>query len=156
VARRGGRVGRARDELHVVSMTPSPPRAHPPNAWTSLPGHDGKTTRSGDVWSPGEARLWTGTAWGGGVAMNEAAGTPRRTIASFERYQDAEALVDRLAAKNFPVERLVIVGRDLELVEQVTSRLTPGRVVAGGMGSGAVLGAVSGLFFGVVFPGVPA
>jgi hypothetical protein len=88
--------------------------------------------------------------------MIEATGTPRRTIASFERYEEAAALVDRLAAQGFPVERLVIVGRDLELVEQVTDRVTPGRVAAEGMGSGAVLGAVFGLLFGAVFPGVPA
>jgi hypothetical protein len=44
----------------------------------------------------------------------------RRTIAEFERYEDAEALVDRLAQQGFPVDHVVIVGRDLQLVEQVT------------------------------------
>jgi hypothetical protein len=85
--------------------------------------------------------------------MIEANGTPRRTIATFDRYQDAEALVDRLAASRFPVERLVIVGRDLELVEQVTGWIGPGRVVAMGMGGGAAIGAAFGLLFGSFSPG---
>lgn len=38
--------------------------------------------------------------------------TPRRAIAVFDRYQDTEDFVDRLAERGFPVERLVNVGRD--------------------------------------------
>jgi hypothetical protein len=42
--------------------------------------------------------------------MIEADGAKRGTIASFERYQDAEALVERLAQEGFPVDRLLVVG----------------------------------------------
>jgi hypothetical protein len=48
----------------------------------------------------------------------------RRTVASFDNYAEAEAAVDHLADRHFPVERIAIVGRDVQLVEQVRGRLT--------------------------------
>lgn len=48
----------------------------------------------------------------------------RRVIASYDNYAEAEAAVDHLADRHFPVERIAIVGRDVKLVEQVTGRLT--------------------------------
>ena len=52
---------------------------------------------------------------------------PRRVIASFTRYEEAQELVDRLSDNGFPVDRVAIVGRDLQYVEQVTGRMTYGR-----------------------------
>jgi hypothetical protein len=56
----------------------------------------------------------------------------RRAIASFDPYEDAQALVDRLADGKFPVEHLAIEGRDLEIVERVTGRLDAGRAAGRG------------------------
>jgi hypothetical protein len=77
--------------------------------------------------------------------------TPRRTIASFDRYEDAQALVDRLSDEGFPVEHLAIVGRDLRTVERVTGRLNAWRAVLLGAASGALLGLFLGVLFGLLF-----
>jgi len=71
-----------------------------------------------------------------------------RTIFTADRYEDAEAVVDRLADLGFPVQHVSIVGRDLRFVEQVVGRLTASKVALGGGGSGLVLGAALGLLFG--------
>ena len=76
---------------------------------------------------------------------------PRRTVAVFDRYEDAQALVDRLADDGFPVEHLTIVGRDLRIVERVTGRLDGVRAALGGALTGAFWGVVFGLLFGVWF-----
>jgi hypothetical protein len=73
----------------------------------------------------------------------------RRTIAIFDNYADAERAVDRLADLRFPVERVAIVGHDLELVEQVTGRLNWGSAALRGAGSGALPGALIGWIFGL-------
>lgn len=86
--------------------------------------------------------------------MNVAHGldpTARRAIAAFGNYEDAQDLVDRLADRDFPVERLIIVGRDPEIVEQVTGRLDAWRALLGGAASGAVIGALFGLLFAAWF-----
>jgi hypothetical protein len=74
----------------------------------------------------------------------------RRTLASFQRYSDAEQAVDALSDRGFPVERVAIVGRELELVEQVTGRLDYPRAAlrgaAGGMATGALIGWLFGAF----------
>jgi hypothetical protein len=72
-------------------------------------------------------------------------------IASTDRYEDAEAIVDRLADDGFPVEHVVIVGRDLRYVEQVTGHLNAWKAGLGGAGSGALLGLFFGLLFGIWF-----
>jgi hypothetical protein len=77
--------------------------------------------------------------------------TPRRAIASFSTYQDAQSLVNQLAERGFPVERLTIVGRDPEIVEKVTGRLDSGRALLAGAGSGAMFGVLFGLLFGILF-----
>lgn len=76
--------------------------------------------------------------------------TPRRTIASFDRYEDAQALVDRLSDEGFPVEHLAIVGSDVQYVERVTGRLDALRAA----GIGAVSGAMMGLLFGLLFAAI--
>jgi hypothetical protein len=74
----------------------------------------------------------------------------RRSIASFESYDDAEQAVDALSDRGFPVHRVAIVGRDLELVEQVTGRLDYPRAALRGAAGGAVTGALIGWFFGLL------
>ncbi len=73
----------------------------------------------------------------------------RRTIESFERYAEAEAAVDRLSDREFPVEHVAIVARDLHFVERVTGRLSVGKAALASAGTGALLGAVLGSFFGL-------
>jgi Heat induced stress protein YflT domain len=74
----------------------------------------------------------------------------RRPIASYDNYTDAQAAVDSLSDQGFPVERVSIVGRDLEFVEQVTGRLNYGRAALRGAGNGAFIGALFGWIFGIL------
>jgi hypothetical protein len=74
---------------------------------------------------------------------------PRRAIASFASYADAERAVDHLADEKFPVERVAIVGRGLKLVEQVTGRFGWVDAVVRGAVTGAVVGFLVGWLFGL-------
>lgn len=74
----------------------------------------------------------------------------RRSIASFSSYAEAELAVDALADRGFPVERVAIVGRELELVEQVTGRMDYARAALRGAAGGAVTGGLIGWFFGLL------
>jgi hypothetical protein len=73
----------------------------------------------------------------------------RRTIASFDRYADAERAVDRLSDLGFPVERVAIIGQDLQTVEQVTGKMDYPRAAWRGAVSGLVPGALIGWIFGL-------
>ena len=68
-------------------------------------------------------------------------------VGSFNTYEEAQAAVDGLSDRAFPVEKLTIVGVDLMQVENITGRLTWGRV----LGGGALSGAWMGLFIGLIF-----
>lgn len=70
-------------------------------------------------------------------------------VASYRTYLDAQLAVDHLADHEFPVEQIAIVGNDLRLVEQVTGRLTRGKVVGAGAASGAWFGLFVGLLLGL-------
>ncbi|MGW0469477.1 general stress protein [Streptomyces sp. NPDC003027] len=74
-------------------------------------------------------------------------------VAGYESYEEAQAAVDRLSDKGFPVERLDIIGTDLRLVEHVTGRLTKGRAAAAGAAGGAWFGLLVGLLVGLFTPG---
>ena len=74
---------------------------------------------------------------------------PRRVVASYSSYRDAERAVDLLSDRRFPVQRVAIVGRDLQSVEQVTGRLGYGRAALNGAAQGAVLGLLFGWLFGL-------
>jgi hypothetical protein len=74
-------------------------------------------------------------------------------IAAFTGYEDAQQAVDRLSDLHFPVERAVIVGVDLRMVEQVLGRLTTLRAAGMGAASGAWFGLLIGLFFAIFTPG---
>jgi hypothetical protein len=65
-------------------------------------------------------------------------------LGTFQTYPEAQAIVNRLAKAEFPVDQVAIVGNDLKTVERVTGRLTYGRAAAAGAASGAWFG----LFFG--------
>jgi hypothetical protein len=77
------------------------------------------------------------------------AASRRRPIAQFSNYADAEQAVDRLSDLRFPVERVAIIGHDLQVVEQVTGRLNYGGAALKGAASGALPGALIGWFFGL-------
>src|SRR3954468_2061277 len=75
--------------------------------------------------------------------------TPRRVVASFGSYEEAERAVDLLSDRKFPVERTAIVARDLEYVEQVTGRMTYWRAMGLGALNGALIGVLIGWLFGL-------
>jgi hypothetical protein len=74
---------------------------------------------------------------------------PRRVVASYSSYREAERAVDHLSDNRFPVERVSIVGRDLEYVEQVTGRMTYGSAALRGALSGAMVGLLVGWLFSI-------
>ncbi|GAA2499820.1 general stress protein [Streptomyces gobitricini] len=74
-------------------------------------------------------------------------------VAGYDSYEEAQAAVDRLSDKGFPVEHLDIIGTDLRLVEHVTGRLTKGRAAAAGAAGGAWFGLLIGLLVGLFTPG---
>jgi hypothetical protein len=71
----------------------------------------------------------------------------QQVVASYPTYRHAELAVDYLSDQGFPVERVAIVGRGLQSVEQVTGRLT----IWGAAGRSALTGAVIGGLFGWLF-----
>ena len=107
---------------------------------TSSARHDADPTgpRGGTAvhpWSPG--------------SPDASARSARRTVASYTSYADAERAVDRLADLDFPVERVAIIGQDLQTVEQVTGKLDYPTAAWRGAVSGAVPGALLGWIFGL-------
>jgi hypothetical protein len=83
-------------------------------------------------------------------AMNPDGDAPqpaRRVVASYKSHDDAVRAVDYLAENKFPIERVAIVGRELEVVEQVTGKLTAGDAVMRGAITGAVIGILIGWLF---------
>ena len=74
----------------------------------------------------------------------------RKVVATFDNYADAERAVDFLSDQRFPVNRVAIVGRDLEYVEQVLGRLNYGGAALRGASSGALVGALIGWIFGLL------
>ncbi|MEU0967043.1 general stress protein [Streptomyces sp. NPDC005917] len=74
----------------------------------------------------------------------------RRNIASYRTYAEAERAVDYLTDQGFPVERVAIIGQDLQFVEQVVGRLTYGKAALSGAASGALPGVLIGWLFGLL------
>ncbi|KAA6432927.1 hypothetical protein FQ330_08130 [Agrococcus sediminis] len=75
---------------------------------------------------------------------------PSTTIAEFDTYEEAQALVDRLSDAEFPVQHVRIVGTGLTTVEQVLGRMTYGRAALSGALGGAWFGLFIGLLFGLI------
>jgi len=73
-------------------------------------------------------------------------------VGSYPTYAEAQRAVDYLSDNQFPVQQVTIVGVDLMQVERVTGRLTWGKVIGGGMLSGAWLGVFIGLVLGFFSP----
>ena len=74
---------------------------------------------------------------------------PRRTVATYASYAEAQRAVDYLSDQKFPVKRVAIIAEGLQFVEQVTGRLNIGRAALDGAGSGALTGALLGFIFGL-------
>lgn len=72
-----------------------------------------------------------------------------QSLGVFDDYAEAQKAVDHLADEGFPVENCLIVGTELRQVERVTGRLTTGRVLMAGAGSGAWLGLLIGILLGL-------
>lgn len=70
-------------------------------------------------------------------------------IGSYGTYAEAQRAVDYLSDQHFSVEDVTIVGVDLMQVEKVLGRLTWGKVIGGGLVSGAWLGLFFGLIMGI-------
>jgi uncharacterized membrane protein len=86
--------------------------------------------------------------------------TPRRAVAAYDSYDEAQRAVDRLSDQGFPVEKVAIVGEGLKYVEQVTGRLTIARAALLGAAQGAVIGGLFGVLLALFFtydpnPAVP-
>ena len=75
----------------------------------------------------------------------------RITVATYGSYPEAERAVDFLSDKEFPVERVAIVGTGLKTVEQVAGRLTTGRAALAGATQGAMIGLFFSLLLGLFF-----
>ncbi|HWG85789.1 MAG TPA: general stress protein [Deinococcales bacterium] len=80
---------------------------------------------------------------------------PRREIASYTSYAEAQRAVDYLSDQRFAVERVAIVADGIKFVERVTGRLDSGRAALNGALSWGLLGAMLGLILGL-FSAEPA
>jgi hypothetical protein len=89
----------------------------------------------------------------GGTGEPAGDSRPRRTLASYPTYAEAERAVDWLSDQGFAVERVAIVGKGLRSVEQVARRMTAGRAALVGAGEGALIGALFAFLFGIFFTG---
>lgn len=75
--------------------------------------------------------------------------SPRQIVSSFTQYRDAEHAVDRLASQPFDIERIAIIGSELQFVEEVKGRLNYGVAAARGAAAGALAGALIGWVLGL-------
>lgn len=99
-------------------------------------------------YSTAKSQRATGTPWSPG-SPSSSDRWARRTVASFSSYSEAERAVDRLADLGFPVERVAIIGQDLQTVEQVTGRMTYFKAALNGAMAGALPGVLIGWIFGL-------
>jgi hypothetical protein len=70
-----------------------------------------------------------------------------RSLGVFDRYEQAQKVVDYLSDNEFAVQNLAIVGTELRTVERIAGRLTRGKVAAASAASGVWMG----LFIGAAF-----
>lgn len=110
--------------------------------------------------APYQGQPYGGGAQPGGGAATAAPGAGAwaggswpQTLATYEKYEQAQAAVDLLSDEGFPVEAISIVGHDIRTVENVTGRLTKGKAALRGLGGGAWFGLLLGLLFSLFAPG---
>jgi hypothetical protein len=89
------------------------------------------------------------SSFGRNSARTDSASGPRRVVATFDTYADAEHAVDYLSDNGFPVERTAIVARDLEFVEYITGRMDYGQAALRGALTGGLVGLLVGWLFAV-------
>ena len=85
--------------------------------------------------------------------MEASSPAPKTTVATYGSYREAERAVDFLSDRDFPVEKVAIIGTGLKTVEQVAGRLTTGRAALQGAMQGATIGLLFGLLFSLFFEG---
>lgn len=73
-------------------------------------------------------------------------------LGTYDSYQEAQGVVDRLAKADFPIAKLAIVGNGLTSVEIVTRKRSWNRAALSGILSGAWLGIFLGLLFSFISP----
>jgi len=73
-------------------------------------------------------------------------------LGTYDTYDEAQAVVDRLARDEFPVKQIAIVGSDLRTVERVTGKMTYGRAALAGAASGMWFGLFLGLLLFIFSP----
>ncbi len=73
-------------------------------------------------------------------------------LGTYDAYEEALAVVDRLSRAEFPVKQVSIVGSDLRTVERVTGKMTYGRAALAGAASGAWFGLFLGLLLFIFSP----
>lgn len=73
-------------------------------------------------------------------------------LGTYDTYQEAQAVVDRLAKTDFPVAKLAIVGNNLTSVEIITKKRSWNSAALSGALSGAWLGIFVGLFLSLLSP----
>jgi hypothetical protein len=78
-----------------------------------------------------------------------------RSLGVFDRYEDAQKVVDYLSDNEFAVQNLAIVGTDLRIVERIAGRLTRGKVAAASAASGVWFGLFIGAAFALFGDGNP-
>lgn len=79
----------------------------------------------------------------------------RRMVASYPDYASAQAAVDYLADRKYPVEHVTISAEGIRLVERITGRYGWAQAALNRALSGAVAGALFGAVFGalsLIFP----
>src|SRR5690606_21961957 len=111
---------------------------------------DGAPDQAGDEDSRGAHGTTLAFAWENEPVSNQS-GFPRRgaalptlprgdVLGTYDTYDAAQEVVDRLARAEFPVKQVSIVGSDLRTVERVTGKMTYGRAALAGAASGAWFG----------------
>lgn len=76
----------------------------------------------------------------------------RSAVASYDSYAEAERAVDRLYDRNFPVERVRIVGEGMRSVGRSTAGAGYPRAASRGVSLGATAGLFVGLLLGLADP----
>jgi len=123
----------------VAAPPAAPGQATPGEPYRGQPYGGGQQQGGGPTVAPG-AGAWAGGSW-------------PQTLATYEKYEQAQSAVDLLSDEGFPVEAVSIVGHDIRTVENVTGRLTKGKAALRAMGGGAWFGLLLGVLFGLFSPG---